>query len=125
MVVVVVCEVGWVVGGWVVSVCWDGGWCVWGGGGGGGGGVCVWGGGGHAWYGQREHRSCACQLGVGHSRLTIQARLAPKLLQKEEGVAVVGTTERPFVPMEVMGKADGDGLGMVHWYAAGDDDMAV
>ena len=97
------------VGGW----WWWWWWCVWGGGG------------GHAWYGQREHRSCACQLGVGHSRLTIQARLAPKLLQKEEGVAVVGTTERPFVPMEVMGKADGDGLGMVHWYAAGDDDMAV
>jgi hypothetical protein len=24
--------------------------------------------------------------------------------------------------MEVIGKADGDGLGMVHWFAPGEDD---
>ncbi|PSC70715.1 DNA-directed RNA polymerase III subunit RPC8 [Micractinium conductrix] len=58
-------------------------------------------------------------------RFHAEPTLAEQQAQKEEGVAVVGTTERPFVPMEVMGKADGDGLGMVHWYAAGDDDMAV
>ncbi len=30
-----------------------------------------------------------------------------------------GSSERPYVPMEVVGRADGDGLGMVHWCAAG------
>ncbi len=39
-------------------------------------------------------------------------------VQKEEGVPVLGTDARPFVPMEVMGRADGDGLGMVHWCVA-------
>ncbi|KAL4451781.1 hypothetical protein ABPG75_007443 [Micractinium tetrahymenae] len=50
--------------------------------------------------------------------------LAEQQAQKEEGVPVLGTEERPFVPMEVMGRADGDGLGMVHWYAADGEDMA-
>lgn len=31
---------------------------------------------------------------------------------------MLGTDERPFVPMEVLGRADGDGLGMVHWCVA-------
>ncbi len=35
---------------------------------------------------------------------------------------VLGTRERPYVPMEVIGKADGDGLGMVHWFTPGEDD---
>ena len=36
-------------------------------------------------------------------------------LQASEGEEVLGTAQRPFVPMEVVGRADGDGLGMVHW----------
>ena len=35
--------------------------------------------------------------------------------QASEGEEVLGTAQRPFVPMEVVGRADGDGLGMVHW----------
>lgn len=50
--------------------------------------------------------------------------LASQQKQQQEGEPVVGTSDRPFVPMEVVGRADGDGLGMVHWYAAADDDMA-
>ncbi|KAL4422110.1 hypothetical protein ABPG77_003395 [Micractinium sp. CCAP 211/92] len=50
--------------------------------------------------------------------------LAEQQAQKEEGVPVLGTDARPFVPMEVMGRADGDGLGMVHWYAADEEEMA-
>ena len=38
---------------------------------------------------------------------------------------VVGTKQKPFVPMEVVGKADGDGLGMVHWFSPGDEDGMV
>ena len=43
------------------------------------------------------------------------AALCHLLLQAAEGEGVVGTAQRPFVPMEVVGRADGDGLGMVHW----------
>lgn len=39
--------------------------------------------------------------------------------QREAGEAVIGTKERPYIPMEVIGKADGDGLGMVHWFGPG------
>lgn len=42
--------------------------------------------------------------------------------QAEAEEAVVGTSARPHVPMEVVGRADGDGLGMVHWYASGEDE---
>lgn len=49
--------------------------------------------------------------------------LAEQQEQKDAGEPVLGTKERPFVPMEVVGRADGDGLGMVHWYAADADDM--
>jgi hypothetical protein len=41
--------------------------------------------------------------------------LADQQGQAEAGEAVVGSKERPFVPMEVVGRANGDGLGMVHW----------
>ena len=41
--------------------------------------------------------------------------LADQAKQREEGQAVVGTAERPFVPMQVVGRTDGDGLGMMHW----------
>ena len=36
--------------------------------------------------------------------------------QRDRGEAVLCTAERPFVPMEVTARADGDGLGMVAWY---------
>ena len=35
--------------------------------------------------------------------------LADQAKQREEGQAVVGTAERPFVPMQVVGRTDGDG----------------
>lgn len=50
--------------------------------------------------------------------------LAEQQVQKEEGEPVLGTPQRPFIPMEVVGRADGDGLGMVHWYAGDEEEMA-
>lgn len=50
--------------------------------------------------------------------------LAEQQAQAEAGEPVVGTKQRPFVPMEVVGRADGDGLGMVHWYGGDGDEMA-
>ena len=48
--------------------------------------------------------------------------LATQQQQQQEGRAVEGTSERPYAPMEVVGRVDDDGLGMVHWYAAEAED---
>ncbi|PRW57257.1 DNA-directed RNA polymerase III subunit RPC8 [Chlorella sorokiniana] len=50
--------------------------------------------------------------------------LAEQQEQAEKEEPVRGSKERPYVPMEVVGRADGDGLGMVHWYAADGEEMA-
>lgn len=51
-------------------------------------------------------RGCGNRLACAAHAFVVQA-------EKEE--AVRGSEERPYVPMEVVGRADGDGLGMVHW----------
>lgn len=40
--------------------------------------------------------------------------------QAEDGEALVGTTENPFMPMEVLGDVSEDGLGLVQWWNGGE-----
>jgi hypothetical protein len=60
-------------------------------------------------------RGLALRFKVQSVRFNPVPTLAEQQAQAEEGEPVVGSSERPHVPMEVVGRADGDGLGMVHW----------
>lgn len=48
--------------------------------------------------------------------------LAEQAQQRADGEHACGSQARPYVSMEVVGKADGDGLGMSHWYGGMDED---
>ncbi|KAL4853308.1 DNA-directed RNA polymerase III subunit rpc8 [Chlorella vulgaris] len=81
-----------------------------------------------AWLWRMEGQDLFFEQGMP-LRVKVQSvdfNAVPTLSQQQEqadaGEAVVGSKSRPFVPMEVKGRADGDGLGMVHWYVA-DDEM--
>lgn len=63
-------------------------------------------------------------------RFKVQAlkfHAAPTMLEqqseREADMPVLGTAENPYIPLEVIAKADGDGLGMVHWFAIEGDDL--
>lgn len=56
------------------------------------------------------------RLRVVSLRFNALPTVAQQAAEAEGGEAASGTPSRPHRPMEVLAKADGDGLGMVHWY---------
>lgn len=49
--------------------------------------------------------------------------LADQNEDREKKEPVRGSQQRPHVPLLVVGRADGDGLGMTHWYSGEEEDM--
>ncbi len=59
---------------------------------------------------------------------SVKFHTPPTPLQLERATTeeekLVGTEAKPFVPMEVVGDMNGDGLGMLAWWAPPDEDEA-
>lgn len=74
-----------------------------------------------AWHMEDEdplyfERTLDIRFKVHAVRFNPMPTLQSQAQQREAGQEVEGTAERPYVPMQIIGKAEGDGLGMVHWY---------